>query len=307
MTDNVMSDTDEFPAWGALLEAARSRPSFSSVEVDVAGLSHQGLVRPNNEDRYLVLRAGRYLHPLMTNLEEGCLPKQFGETVHGMIVADGLGGMEAGEVASRLAITGMLEQLLCTPDWIFRNDGPWMVEIVRRIERRFRIIHESLLEEARKDPRLEGMGTTLTMALSLGPVALVAHVGDSRAYLFRRGGLRQLTLDHTLAQAMVQSGALAPAEAAAHPGRHMLTQAMGTTGVAPQPQVEHVALEDADRLLLCTDGLSEMVDDATIALELAQQPSAEKACQALVDRALAQGGKDNVSVIVASYHVAGGS
>src|SRR4051794_33041177 len=186
MDPNDLKDTADFLASPPEAGLRTPRPRVTSVEVDLAALSHPGRVRPNNEDHYLVVRAGRYLRTWMTNLPEGCVPREFEETAYGMVVADGMGGMAAGEVASQLALTLLVDLVLDTPDWIFVPDGPELEEVLNRAVDRFRTVNSAVLERAQRDPRLAGMGTTLTMALSFGPSLTVAHVGDSRVYLLRR-------------------------------------------------------------------------------------------------------------------------
>jgi protein phosphatase len=151
------------------------------------------------------------------------------------------------------------------------------------------------------DPGLRGMGTTMTLALSLGPSLLIGHVGDSRAYLFRPGVLLQLTRDHTVVQALVEAGRLTPAEAATHPFRHVLTRSLGSGPDRVEADFQRAWLADGDQLLLCTDGLTDMVDNAAIAAVLGGAATAEEACQALVALALKNGGKDNVTVALARY------
>ena len=145
------------------------------------------------------------------------------------------------------------------------------------------------------------MGTTLTMALSLGTDLLIAHVGDSPAYLLRRGELHRLTRDHTLAQEMADHGQISARDVASHRYRHVLTHAIGIQGAGGEPEIRRFRLADGDRLLLCTDGLTDMVDDATIAAELRRRASSAEACRALIDLALDRGGRDNVTVVVAGY------
>jgi protein phosphatase len=299
---NSSTDTDEYLVMDPLARVQRPYPFSSLVRVDLAALSHPGRVRPNNEDRYLTVRAGRFLQALSTNLEKGSVPDEFGELVHAMAVADGMGGAASGEVASRLAITFLVNLVLNTPDWILQLGEPQVTEVLDRAARRFRDINAALIEEARLDPRLAGMGTTLTVAWSLGADLFLAHVGDSRVYLFRQGELHRLTRDQTLAQALADIGAISPREIATHKLRHVLTQAMGME-TGDNPQVQQVRLADGDRLLLCTDGLTDMVEDATIAAELHRHAGSAEACQALLDLALQRGGKDNVTLVVAAYHI----
>ena len=279
------------------------RPRVAPVEVDLAALSHSGRIRPNNEDHYLVVRAGRYLRTWMTNLPEGSVPREFEETVYGMAVADGIGGRAAGEVASRLALTLLGELVLDTPDWIFSLDEPELMEVFHRAAWRFRAVNAALLERARRDPTLAGMGTTLTVAMSLGPLLTVVYVGDSRVYLLRGRELHRLTRDHTLAQELADLGRLPAEDVATNALRNVLTEAIGLWEEGGEPDVRRLPLADGDRLLLCTDGLTEMVDDATIAAELGRDRSAAEVCQALLDLALVNGGLDNVTIIVAGYRI----
>jgi PPM family protein phosphatase len=278
-------------------------PQLSALaRVDVAGLSHQGLVRPNNEDHFFVARFGRFLERLFTNLPEEEMPRRFEETGYGLVVADGIGGRAAGEVASRLAISTLVNLVLGTPDWILlRDDYALNEEVRRRATERFAQINTVLAEQAQADPTLKRFGTTLTMALSLGRDLLVTHLGDSRAYLLRGERLYQLTRDHTLAQDLVDQGRLTQPEVATHPWRHVLTRALGGGGAADEPDVQEVFLADGDGLLLCSDGLTDMVKDDRIAEILRGAQTAEQACQSLVEAALQAGGKDNVTVVVARY------
>jgi protein phosphatase len=145
------------------------------------------------------------------------------------------------------------------------------------------------------------MGTTFTVAASLGSDLFIGHIGDSRAYLLRGKRLHQLTRDHTLAQAMIDAGLVGPDDTATRAMRHVLTAALGTTGEPSDPQVQRLHLSDSDQLLLCTDGLTEMVADDSIAAVLTEASSSAAACQHLIDLALAGGGLDNVTVVLARY------
>ena len=163
-------------------------PLSSPVQVDVAGLSHPGKVRPNNEDHFLVLRFGRFLEPLATNLPAGQVPSRFEDIGYVMAVADGMGGHAAGEEASKLAITTLVNLVLNTPDWFLRmDDPPAAEEVMRRATERYGRIDQALAAEAAEGLTLHGFGTTMTLAASLGGDLLLAHVGDSRAYLLRGG------------------------------------------------------------------------------------------------------------------------
>ncbi len=145
------------------------------------------------------------------------------------------------------------------------------------------------------------MGTTLTMAYSVGCDLFVVHAGDSRAYLFRRGELIQLTSDHTLVQALVDGGTLTPEAAKRHKGRNIVTNVVGGPREGVHAEIHKLAVEDGDTLLLCSDGLTEPVNDDRIAEALARHEDPEGACARLVDLALERGGPDNVTVVVAHY------
>jgi len=158
---------------------------------------------------------------------------------------------------------------------------------------RFLQIDQILRKEADKDQTLRGMGTTLTVAGLLGSDLVIGHVGDSRAYLLRGDDFKQLTTDHTLAQALIDAGVANPDDPASRSMRHVLTAAVGSLGDDVPPQVQRISLRGGDKLLLCTDGLTEMVDDTTIASVMRRAKSSQGACDELVNLALAGGGTDD--------------
>jgi serine/threonine protein phosphatase PrpC len=278
----------------------RSDPG-ALMAIDVAATTHEGHVRPNNEDHYLVVRFGRSLQNLQTNVDTKLLPSNYNLTGYGMVVADGLGGMSGGEVASRTALTKLVELVAETPDWILGFDEPEKVQmILDRAQERFLKIDETLKSKADLDASLSGMGTTLTLAVSLGNNLVIGHIGDSRAYIFREGILTQLTKDHTVAQELIDSG-LSSTDPVARSMRHVLTAALGSMGSRIQPEARRIRLKENDQLLLCTDGLSDMVDEKTIASLLRNSSSSAKACEDLKTVALAAGGTDNITIIVARF------
>jgi PPM family protein phosphatase len=158
-----------------------------------------------------------------------------------------------------------------------------------------------VLAEAAEQPELYGMGTTLTLAYSLNDVLFLAHAGDSRCYLCRQGTLYRLTEDHTLVEELVRHGALTAEAAVKHRSRHVITNAIGGTSSDLKVEVHMLDLEDGDRLLLCSDGLTDMLSDEEInrALNIADDP--EQACRTLVTRANEAGGKDNITAVVAHF------
>jgi protein phosphatase len=277
------------------------RPFSSSVQIDVGGLSHPGKVRARNEDHFIVTRIGRYLETVLTSLPSGEVPERAEEAGYAMIVADGMGGHAGGELASRMAISGLVKLVLAMPDWIFRLDETVAIDATQRSKRRFRDLNTLLIEHGRQDRAFRGMGTTLTAARTMGRHLQIVHVGDSRAYLLHDARLLRLTRDHTYVQLLVDSGQLSKEEAANFGARHLLVNALGGVSEDVEVDVDQLTLTSGDRLLLCSDGLTDLVDDDTIRQVLIDCRQSAEACRRLVDLALAAGGKDNVTVVVASY------
>lgn len=283
-------------------------PLFQSLlHVDVAAATHPGKVRKNNEDHFLVGRLGRSLELLATNLPEGDLPPRYEEAGWFFVVADGMGGAEAGEVASRIAIEAGLFHHLARPAWFLEGDSNAAEKVLERMRDLIDRVQDDVLRVARSDRSLAGMGTTLTAAYTTGSNLFLAHVGDSRAYLFRREQLIQLTRDQTLVQQLVDQGSIGPEAAARHPLRHVLAHAIGAeNGVPLAAELQHLTLGDRDRLLLCSDGVTDAVDDPELAEVLGKAESANAACDAVIEAALANGGPDNITAIVADVRLQGG-
>ncbi|MGH3039393.1 MAG: Stp1/IreP family PP2C-type Ser/Thr phosphatase [Gaiellaceae bacterium] len=201
-------------------------------------------------------------------------------------VADGMGGAQAGEVASRLAAAAFRE--FHDADRLAPDER--LQAIIQEANRR-------IYERARADSDVSGMGTTLTAALLTGGRLTVGHVGDSRAYRVRDGELEQLTEDHSLVGDLMRSGRLTPEEADAHPQRSVITRALGTD---PEVSVDTLTVdaEPGDLFLLCSDGLTTMVTDEDILSTLSASPTLDAAARELVQAANAGGGEDNVTVVL---------
>ena len=285
------------------IAVAAAEPYSSLVQVDISALSHTGYQRTNNEDHYLVARLGRTLQTLTTSLPAGDVPERTEEVNYVMVVADGMGGHAAGEIASRMAISAVISLALEVPDWIFKADEAHALEAEQRSRTYVQEAGAMLVARGKSDPALRGMGTTLTAVRSLGRDLIITHVGDSRAYLLRGGGLHCLTRDHTYAQLLVDLGQLTRDDIAGSRHRHVLVNALGGAGGDVQVDTDRLQLEDGDRLLLCSDGLTDLVDDTTITSILLEAASSSDACQRLVQRALDGGGRDNVTVVVAAYRL----
>jgi PPM family protein phosphatase len=208
-------------------------------------------------------------------------------------VADGLGGHRGGEVASAMAV----EPLGAVDGRAFADAD----QAAEALTGAIRSANQAILRESRADPELWGMGTTVTAAAVAagGGVLQLAHVGDSRAYLLRTGApLRQLTTDHTLVAEAVERGLLSRQQAAVHPQRGVVTRAVG---LDPEVQIDlpdPLELEPGDQVLLCSDGLTEVVDDDQIAGVLAEEADGGDACGALIAAANRAGGPDNVTVVL---------
>jgi protein phosphatase len=297
----MSSDHDDTVVMPAGCADAPPPPRPPPVRVEFGALTHPGKVRPHNEDHFLVARLSRRFEALLTNLPGGDLPDHFGEASYAMLVADGVGGSAGGEVASRLAIISLVNAVVDTPDWVMRVDEQRAQEVMRRGAAHLRQAHAVLAGRAAAESGLAGMSTTMTVAYSLGWDLFLGHIGDSRAYLFRGGQLRRLTRDHTVAQALADAGEIPAEEVATHRLRHMLTNVLGGRAASPAGDVFRQGLAAGDVVLLCSDGLTEMAREADIAGVLARGGPPQETCQALVDLALAGGGKDNVTVILARY------
>jgi PPM family protein phosphatase len=216
------------------------------------------------------------------------------------IVADGMGGQPAGNIAAQTAVAVAEQRAQERVAWLRTHPNAaaeFMTDLVTSANRR---IHD--LMQAK--PYLKGMGTTfVALAITPAPMPLAhtAHLGDSRAYLYREGQLTQLTRDHTLVEKWVQRGLIDAATALTHPERHILTKGLGM-GVDMKPELTETPITHHDLIVLCSDGLTKMLEDAAIASVLFRaNGDPHRACHDLVEQALSRGGEDNVTVIVVAY------
>ena len=200
-------------------------------------------------------------------------------------VADGMGGHAAGEVASEIAVNVLAERAPAHPD---------PEALGRAVEE----ANRAIIVAAHEGRGREGMGTTMTAAMLEGERLIIAQVGDSRAYLLHQGKLQQLTRDHSLMADLIEAGQLTPEEARCHPQRSVITRALGSDPCM-HPDMYEINVETGDRLLICSDGLSGMVCDNDIESTLARVRDPQRCASQLVNEAIANGGHDNVTVIVA--------
>lgn len=218
------------------------------------------------------------------------------------IVADGMGGHPAGDLAAHIAVDAAVQKAKELASVSNQIPGVLAEHLSECINVGNRAIHERVRQES----ALKGMGTTvvaMTITPKPSPVAYIAHLGDSRAYRFHSGALTQLTRDHTLVAMLVERGLIDEDTARTYPDRHILAKGLGL-GLDMKPDLSSTPLCDEDLLLLCSDGLTKMLDDADIALILScAEGDPRRACHDLIDEALQRGGKDNVTVIVCAHTI----
>jgi protein phosphatase len=219
-------------------------------------------------------------------------------------VADGMGGHQAGERASAIAVAAIEQFTLNTFRWFFAADSPGAQKVLTQFQSALSQADDKILEEAAGNPELAGMGTTLTMAFQLGPQLCIVHVGDSRAYVYRSGELHQLTRDHTVVAELVRSGAIQPDQVAGHHLRHVITNVVGGPHAGVKVEARAFELQAGDRLLLCSDGLTEMVANDAIAAALDAELEPEAAAKVLLAQANDAGGRDNITVVVVRFDLA---
>lgn len=249
--------------------------------LSVVSLSHPGAVRANNEDYVL-----------------------WDPAIGLLAIADGMGGHNAGEVASRLAIETLQAYLRETADarhiaWVFGFD-PVVSLTANRLVTGFKLANRDVFQMAAERPECQGMGTTLTAAIVEGPRLTFTSVGDSRLYERRDGTLRLLTRDDSLLEKLAETADLELSEAEQHPMRHLLTSVIGARPEV-DATVDEIVLADQQQLLLCTDGLHGAIPEDTIRSVLEGTSELERAAESLVHTALERDGKDNITALLARY------
>lgn len=247
-----------------------------TLKARYAGLTDIGRVRLQNEDRWFA-DSGASL----------------------FLVADGMGGGPGGRLAAEIVVE-MLPRLLGRR----LRDGKDFArsEVQDAVLAAIRDLSDRLRRESQAQMGLTGMGSTVVLMLVRGCDALIAHMGDSRAYLLRSGRLERLIKDHSIVELLIETGDITPQEAAAHPARGQLTRFVGMPGEA-LPEARLVELNPGDRLLLCTDGLTGLVNDERIAAILDSEKMREQACNQLITAAIEAGGQDNVTAVVVDVSV----
>ena len=272
----------------------------ASLVVRAFGLTDPGRVRAANEDNFLVAELSRTLRIQQTSLSQ---PAKYRSRSRGhvLLVADGMGGHAAGEVASALTVEtveGFVVELLRRFSNLQADDESGVLSDLREAVQQ---ADARIFEESEQHPELAGMGTTLTLAFASGRRLFVFHVGDSRCYLCRTGRVVRLTEDHTVTAELVRDGTLTPEEASHHPARHVVTNILGGGHAGVRVDIRCIDLHSGDSVLLCSDGLTDMLDDARIAAVLTVESDPESACTRLVAEANEAGGRDNITAVVARF------
>jgi len=276
-------------------------PLSTRVRAEFAAQTWTALPHAVNADHYLVLRLGRSQETLLTSLPPDTIARRFDEQAYGIAVADGMG--DGGEVASRLALAALLQLALRYGRWQVRVDELVAPDVIERLTHFYRQIDSALVTVNRTEVGAP-LYTTLTAVVSGGRDLFFAHVGHSRAYVFRHGELIQLTRDHTRAALRPSASAhLVDLTNVAHDLQHILTDALGAGTIDPQIDVERTTLDNGDLVLVCTNGLTDAVSDQEIAGVLSSPLPVTEQAAALIAAAVGHDATDDVTVVLARYHV----
>lgn len=265
-------------------------------ELDVAGVTHVGKVRPSNEDHFLLGSLHKHLDILSTSLPQAHhFPGTDERLAFLAMIADGVGGRSAGEEASRVTLESVTRYVSKSLQCYYSADAH-ADDFVDLLQDAVMRSHEELLARAAGDRDLQGMATTLTLWLGVWPWTFLIQVGDSRYYQYRRGVLTQVTRDQTMAQELVDQGVMTRSAAFASRWANVLSSAIG--GQQTAPVVTRIASDWENIHLLCSDGLTKHVSDERIAERLRTMTSSKQACDDLLQDALDGGGSDNITIIV---------
>ena len=236
------------------------------------GLTDQGCVRTQNQDAYQIVQLDR--HSLLC------------------VVCDGMGGAKSGNIASSLAVDVFVQEV--RRFWMANSTQE---KINQMLQSAVKLANFTVYDQAQQFEEFDGMGTTLVAVLIRGKKVTVVNVGDSRAYLANEDGIRQITRDHSLVQMMVDRGDLTPEAAKSYPGKNLITRAVGTEPLV-MCDIYHKEVNRGDYLLLCTDGLSNVMDDQEILFEVVHGVNKDRCCQRLLDIAKNRGAPDNVTSVL---------
>ena len=274
------------------IAAARPRPE----QIDLFGLTHPGRVRTENQDQFLIAS----LHKTMMVHHSSIPQEHLGQLTSDsrgfvFLVADGVGGGPAGQLASGTALTAIVDYVIHAMDLYLDIDETTEPVFLAQLRQSVERGHEKIRAES-GPAKTRGMATTLTMVTVRWPKAYLVHVGDSRCYRLRNGILDMMTKDQTMAQVLVDAGALNPDTAEQSGLKHVLWSALG--GREASPETLKTDIEFDDIMLICSDGLTKHVSDEEIRQHLLRTTGSEATCRELIDLALTRGGSDNVTVVM---------
>ena len=235
------------------------------------GITNAGLVRSENQDAYAVFQTGAF---------------------HAAVVCDGMGGTNGGRVASAIAVSRFEEELRSA-----LRDNMTAAQVRQAMLSAIACANDAIRQEAARNAEYQHMGTTLVCAVTRPDMAIIGNIGDSRAYHVGKGGIRQVTKDHSLVQMMVDRGDLTPEVAKSYPGKNFITRAIGTETTV-LCDIFHLDVGKGDYLLLCSDGLSNLLDDQEILFEVVHGVYKQNCCKRLLNIAKNRGAPDNVTAIL---------
>lgn len=236
------------------------------------GMTDPGCVREQNQDTFQM--------------------EQLGRDVVLCIVCDGMGGAKSGNVASSLAVEVFVDEIRRT--WV---DDMEQAEIDQMLQGAVKLANFTVYDQGKQFEEFSGMGTTLVAALVKNQEATVVNVGDSRAYRINENGIKKITVDHSLVEMMVLRGELTPEEARTYPGKNYITRAVGTEAIT-ESDMFHLDLERGDYVLLCSDGLTNVIDEQEILFEVVHGEKKEHCCEQLIEIAKTRGAPDNVTCVL---------
>jgi protein phosphatase len=276
-------------------------PLSAIVRAEFAAKSWRAPAATTNTDQYLVIRLARTQETLLSTLPPDAIGRSFEEQAYAMVIADGLG--PAGELASRLTVAGLLKLALAHGQWRLRVDDLVAREVVDKLTEFYRRLDAGLVMANRAEPA-GLLHTTLTAVVTSGRDLFFAHVGHSRAYLLREGALIQITHDQAQAAPMSPDDPrVSSPQSIAADLHHVLTNALGAEAIDPHIEVERLSLSHDDCVLLCTNGLTDVVADPDIAEVLGSSKTLGEQAADLVSLAVERGCSDDVTAVIARYHI----
>ena len=275
---------------------------MQTIEVQSAGISDTGKLRTDNQDQFLVVELTRSMIVRSGSLHGENGSRLSGGTIgHLFLVADGMGGHRGGSEASMFAVQFLANSILNSTSWLARIEPLIEDAFIEELKGMLENAHRAIEQRSKTLVGCEGMGTTMTLAYVAWPRMIVVHAGDTRCYLLRKGELKLLTRDHTVANEMMRKGQLSPEEMERSHWSNVLVNALGAGAENVFPDIYKLDLETGDSILLCSDGLNKHVADFQIQRSMTEAPDPQRACEELVLLANQGGGSDNITVVAAKF------